>query len=725
MAEKRKTKSAGKSAAAGSGLSRDESPLAAGLAPAPSQYETAPGRAHPLGATVHAKGVNFAFFSQHATGMELLLFDEHDDPEPVQRIALYPERNKTFHFWHVDVLGLEPGMHYAVRVDGPEGVHDGHRFNRNKVLIDPYAKGNTNNLWDRGAACGPDDNLAKSLRSVVIDTDDYDWEGDEPLRHPMSQTVVYEMHVGGFTKHPSSGVKHPGTFAGVVEKIPYLKSLGVTAVELLPVFEFDETEVLRIGPAGQPLVNFWGYSTVSFFAPHRAYCTSPEEGTHLTEFRDMVKALHKAGIEVILDVVFNHTTEGNHDGPTINFKGFDNSIYYHQVASDRQYYMDYSGCGNTLNCNHPVAEKLIVECLEFWVREMHVDGFRFDEGSILARGQNGEVMAYPPVIWAIELSETLADTKIIAEAWDAAGLYQIGYFPGYRWAEWNGKYRDDIRRFLKGEPGLASAVANRMAGSSDLYQSSGHLPINSINFINCHDGFTLNDMVSYNDKHNWDNGESGNDGANDNNSWNCGVEGPSDDPAIETLRTRQVKNAFMMLMLSRGVPMFVAGDEIRRTQRGNNNAYCQDSDISWIDWSTQDKYPDVLRFFRKVIALRIRRREVHEPRFFTGAKNARGLKDLSWHGTQLDQPGWDDTNARVLAFTLAGFDDEADLHVMMNMHWDGLDFQLPSIEGRSWAVVVDTAAPSPADVADEGTERPVTGDKYHVPARSIVVLISK
>jgi glycogen operon protein len=688
-------------------------------------YEVGPGRAHPLGATVTPGGVNFAFFSQHATGVELLLFDEHDDPEPVQRIALYTDRNKTFHFWHVEVKGLQPGMHYALRVDGPWAPQEGHRFNRNKVLIDPYARGNTNNLWDRGAACGMDDNLAKSMRSVVLATDDYDWEGDTPLRRPMSETIIYEMHVGGFTRHPSAGVRHPGTFAGVVEKIPYLKSLGVTAVELLPVFEFDETEVIRLGPDGKPLVNYWGYSTVSFFAPHRAYCTSPEEGTHLSEFRDMVKALHKAGIEVILDVVFNHTTEGNHQGPTINFKGFDNSIYYHTVADDRQYYMDYSGCGNTLNCNHPITEKLIVECLEYWVREMHVDGFRFDEGSILARGQNGEVMAYPPVIWEIELSETLADTKIIAEAWDAAGLYQIGYFPGFRWAEWNGKYRDDMRRFLRGDGGLVGAVANRIAGSSDLYQTSGHLPINSINFINCHDGFTLNDTFSYNEKHNWANGENNNDGVNDNMSWNCGVEGPSDDPAVEALRNRQVKNAFALLMLSRGVPMFVAGDEVRRTQQGNNNAYCQDNEISWFDWSLLDRHAGVLRFFEQMIAFRKRMAAVHTPRFFTGTTNARGVKDLAWHGTLLGTPDWNDPNARAVAFTLGGFDNDPDLHVMVNMHWEPLDFELPAIAGRQWHLAINTDAPSPGDIAEPGLERPVAGATKRVAGRSIVALISR
>jgi isoamylase len=691
----------------------------------PAPYATAAGRPHPLGATVDAGGVNFAFFSQHATGMELLLFDEHDDPEPLQRIAIFPETNKTFHFWHVYVKGLRHGMHYALRVDGPWSPHEGHRFNRNKVLIDPYAKGNTKNLWDRAAACNLEDNLVHSLRSVVIDTAGYDWEGDEPLRRPMSETVIYEMHVGGFTRHPTSGVRNPGTFHGVTEMIPYLQSLGVTAVELLPTFEFDETEVVRIGPSGQPLVNYWGYSTVSFFAPHRSYCVSPEEGTHIDEFRDMVKALHRAGIEVILDVVFNHTTEGNHQGPTINFKGLDNRIYYHTVPADRQYYMDYSGCGNTLNCNHPITEKLIVECLEFWVRDMHVDGFRFDEGSILARGQEGEVLAYPPVIWQIELSEVLADTKIIAEAWDAAGLYQIGYFPGFRWAEWNGKYRDDLRRFLKGDAGLVSAVANRMAGSSDLYQSSGHLPINSVNFFTCHDGFTLNDLVSYNEKHNWGNGEDNTDGVNDNLSWNCGVEGPSDDPAVEALRTRQVKNAFVLLLLSRGVPMFVAGDEFRRTQRGNNNAYCQDNEVSWIDWSLRDQHADVVRFVSRMIDLRGRLAAVHAPRFFSGAINERGMRDVAWHGTVLEQPGWTDGGAKALAFTLAGFGDDADVHVLMNMHWEDLDFEVPAAPGRRWYQVVDTAAPSPSDITTPGAERLVSSETVRVTGRSVAVLMSR
>ena len=689
------------------------------------QYKTSSGRQHPLGATVDESGVNFALFSQNATGVELLLFNEHDHPEPAQVIALDPKTNKSFHFWHVYVEGLSAGMHYAYRVDGPNEPWNGHRFNRNKVLIDPYAKGNTNNLWNRVNACGPNDNMRTSLRSVVIDTKGYDWEGDQPLRRPMNESVIYEMNVRGFTKRENSNVKHPGTFRGVIEKIPYLKELGVTAVELLPVFEFDETEILRMDQEGKPLYNYWGYSTVSFFAPHRAFCVSPEDGTHLEEFRDMVKALHKAGIEVILDVVFNHTNEGNHQGPVINFKGIDNSIYYYLVNGDKQYYMDYSGCGNTMNCNHPIMDKFIVECLEFWVNEMHVDGFRFDEGSILSRGEDGAPMAHPPVVWNIELSESLADVKIIAEAWDAAGLYQIGYFPGYRWAEWNGRYRDDVRKFVKGEPGMTGALAARMSGSADLYQASGHLPLNSINFVVCHDGFTLNDLVSYNEKHNWANGEGNNDGGNDNDSWNCGVEGETDDQEVERLRNRQIKNFTVIQMLSQGAPMIVAGDEVRRTQGGNNNAYCQDNEISWFDWSLAENNKEMYRFFSRMIAFRKSHSTIHRARFFTGETNSRGLKDISWHGTMLNEPDWGDGGSRAISFTLGGFDGEADLHVMMNMYWEPLGFDIPAVQGRKWHRVVDTFMPSPSDILDKGKEELVKKDKYTVEGRSVVVLISK
>ncbi|MGK2858427.1 MAG: alpha-amylase family glycosyl hydrolase, partial [Thermoanaerobaculia bacterium] len=393
-------------------------------------HEVRSGRPHPLGARVDAEGVNFSVFSQHATGVELLLFESSESIEPYQTIRLHPLNNRTFFFWHCHVRDLGAGTHYAYRVDGPSDPASGHRFNRNKVLVDPYAFGNSNDLWVRGDACGPEDNLATSMRSVVIDLHTYDWEGDQTLNRPMRESILYEMHVGGFTASDTSGAKHRGTFRGVIEKIPYLKELGITAVELLPVMEYDEKEILRTLPSGMELRNFWGYSTIGFFAPTSNYCVSPQTGSHLDEFRDMVKELHKAGIEVILDVVFNHTNEGNHLGPTISFRGFDNSVYYHLVNGDPQYYMDFSGCGNTVNCNHPLVEKLISECLQFWVNEMHVDGFRFDEGSILSRGEDGAPLQHPPIIWRIEFDDSLGDTKVVAEAWDAAGLYQIGYFPG-------------------------------------------------------------------------------------------------------------------------------------------------------------------------------------------------------------------------------------------------------------------------------------------------------
>jgi glycogen operon protein len=445
----------------------------------------------------------------------------------------------------------------------------------------------------------------------------------------------------------------------------------------------------------------------------------------LREFRDLVKAMHKAGIEVILDVVFNHTDEGNHQGPTFCFKGIDNRSYYLLVPGALEYYMDFSGCGNTVNCNHPLAQKLIVDSLRYWVRETHVDGFRFDEGSILSRGEDGAPAVHPPLVWQIELDEELADTKLIAEAWDAAGLYQIGHFPGDRWAEWNGRYRDDVRRFVKGDPGLVGAIASRLGGSADIYQERGGSPLNSINFATCHDGFTLNDLVSFNQKHNVANGEDNRDGINDNLSWNCGAEGDSADASIESLRNRQVRNFMAILMLSRGVPMFVAGDEVRRSQGGNNNAYCQDNEISWFDWTLVNKNSGLLRFFKGMIHFRKMHAAVRRDQFFTGAVNERGLKDVSWHGTKLNEPGWGDANARSLAMTLAGFGPDPDLHVMFNMFWDGLDFELPVVPGRRWRLAVDTAQPSPHDVADPGTEPDVSGNTHRVEARSVVVLVNR
>jgi isoamylase len=695
--------------------------------PAPATatvFQTEDGAPHPLGATVLPDGVNFSLYSGSATGVDLLLFDKHVSPQAMQTIALIPSKNKTFHFWHIFVKNLKPGAHYAFRTRGPLVPDAGLRHNPNKVLIEPYARGNTKTVWNRGDACNDADNVATSLRSVVIDTKGYDWEGDKPLNRPIEDTIVYEMHVGGFTKSPTSKVKYPATFSGLIEKIPYLKELGVTAVELLPIFDFDETAPLRTVD-GKPLWNFWGYSTMSYFALHSAYCVQPEEGMHLKEFRDAVKTLHKAGIEVILDVVFNHTDEGNHQGPTFSFRGFDNRSYYILVPTAMQYYMDYSGCGNTFNCNHPIVEKFILECLRYWVLEAHVDGFRFDEGSILSRGEDGAPLAQPPMVWQIELDEDLMDTKLIAEAWDAAGLYQIGHFPGDRWGEWNGRFRDTIRRFVKGDGGIIGQVADAIGGSASLYEARGGRPTNSINFVDCHDGFTLNDLVSYNSKHNQANGEGNNDGISDNLSWNCGAEGDTSDASIEKLREQQIRSFATILLLSRGVPMLLAGDEARNTQHGNNNAYCQDNEVGWFDWSNPEKHAGLRRFWQRMIAFRKKHPALRMNAFYTGEVSWRGLKDITWHGTKLNSPGWDDSQARALGFTVAGFDQEPDIHVMMNMYWDALDMDIPVIAGWQWMRVVDTSLPSPSDIADTGKEVAYPGLSYKVNPRSIVVLLNK
>jgi glycogen operon protein len=700
--------------------------LERGLPKESRRYLAERGRNHPLGAHPDAGGINFAFFSEHATGMELLLFDRHDAAEPFQTIVLDHELNRSFAIWHAYLRGLRAPVFFALRVFGPDGDAGralGHRFDPQKVLIDPYTRGLDRTLWQRGSACVPGDNVATSLRSAVIDLADYDWEGDAPLCRPMEDLVVYEMHVGGFTRSTTANVARPGTFAGVVEKIPYLRDLGITAVELLPVFDFDDSEVRYVD--GRKLTNYWGYSTSAFFAPHAGFCVTPELGQHVREFRDMVKALHAAGIEVILDVVFNHTDEGNHLGPLYTFAGIDNENYYYLDPADRRFYYDYSGCGNTLMGNHPIVTKMIVECLEYWVREMHVDGFRFDEAAVLTRGTDGGVLEEPPVVWQIELSDALAETKIIAEAWDAAGAYQVGTYPGYRWAEWNGRYRDTMRRFVKGEPGLVGAVAARLTGSADMYQERGHRPTNTVNFVTCHDGFTLADLVSYDEKHNLANGEGNRDGNDDNMSWNCGVEGPTDDPAVRDLRARQTKNFATLLMLSRGIPMLVAGDEVGRTQQGNNNAYCQDNEISWFDWNLVDANPEMFRFFSTLLKFRLTHSVLRAPEFYTGLPNNRGVPDLTWHGTRLSAPGWDDPQARALACTIGGQGDDPDLHVMMNMYWEPMAFEIADVPDRHWTRAIDTALPSPADIAGSEAAQPIDSTTYLVSERSIVVLVSQ
>ena len=689
-----------------------------------ANYELLVGKTHPLGATVEKEGVNFSLYcDERATAVELLLFNQHDAIDPYLIIQLDPKVNRSFFFWHIFVKGLSEKTHYAYRVDGPYEPENGLIFDKEKVLIDPYSKGNNRSLWKRGDACIAGSNLHTSMRSCVLTLDDYDWQGDKPVNHPLHESIIYEMNVGGFTKSPSAKVKNPGTYAGLIEKIPYLKALGITSVELLPVFEFDDSEFRYVD--GKKLSNYWGYSTMNFFAPHSGYCVNPGEGNHLDEFRDLVKALHKADIGVILDVVFNHTDEGNDQGPMYSFKGLANEAYYFLVEQSKNFYFDYSGCGNTFKCNHPICEKFIMDCLEYWVRDMHVDGFRFDEGTILARSESGELMAHPPVVWSIELSDQLAETKVIAESWDAGGAYMVGSFPGKRWAEWNGVYRDDIRDFVRGEKGKIGAFAARICGSADMYQSRRDLPSNSINFIDVHDGFTLNDLVSYNSKHNQANGENNQDGANDNRSWNCGEEGITTDAKVNQLRQQQIKNFASILMLSKGVPMFVAGDEVCRTQLGNNNAYCQDNEISWFNWEDLETHSEMLRFWQRLICFRKAHPRFFRDRFYSGEINERGLADVTWHGCKLGEPGWNDPDSLALAMTLGAREQGQDIHIMFNMFWEPLQFELPVIATRNWHISINTASTSPNDIAIIGKEKIYKSSTYQVSARSIVVLISK
>ncbi len=685
-------------------------------------YPTRAGTRYPAGASPDANGCNFSLFSHHATQVELLLFERADSPAPRQIVRLDPALNKSFFAWHVYVEGLPENSWYAWRVDGPNDTErSGLRFDASKALLDPHALAVSQTLWDRHAASVEGDNSARCMRAGLV-RNDYDWEGDAPLAIPFENAIIYELHVGGFTRHASSQVRHPGTFAGLIEKIPYLLTLGITHVELLPVMAFDVQDVPP-GTAALGLENYWGYSTHSFFSPHPGYCVTPEQGTQRDEFRDLVKALHGAGIGVILDVVFNHTAEGGSDGPVINFRGLENGVFYHLDKQDKRIYRDYTGCGNTLNCNHPIVASFILNCLEYWVRDMHVDGFRFDLASVMTRGEDGEPLHDAPLIWGIELSEQLTASKLIAEAWDAAGLYQVGNFPGRRWAEWNGRYRDVMRRYLRGEAGIISEVATRISGSPDLYQPQHRLPINSINFITCHDGFTLHDLFSYARKHNAANGEDNRDGYDDNLSSNGGVEGHSDDPALNRLRRQQAKNAVAMLLLSQGVPMLLAGDERLNSQAGNNNAYCQNNALSWLDWTPDEGGAEMLRFTRHMIALRKRHPALMRRRFLTGHPlGERALPDISWYGADGEAPAWYDATAQVLAFTLAAIaPDEADLHVVMNMSAQTLRLPLPPIPGRRWRVSADTARASPDDFLPPDLLSFVATGLFAVCPRSVVV----
>ena len=676
------------------------------------------GRSAPLGATVSRGGVNFSVYSRGATGVELLLFDREDDARATGVVPLDPAENRTYHYWHVFVAGVRPGQMYGYRVHGPWDPASGMRFDPTKVLLDPYGRGVVvPKSYSRKAACGEADTAATAMKSVVADVSAYDWEDDVPLQRPSSQTIIYEMHVRGFTRHSSSGVPEQkrGTYAGVIEKIPYLQQLGITAVELLPMFQFDTLDA----PLGR--VNYWGYAPISFFAPHCGYSSGQDPLAPLDEFRDMVKALHRAGIEVILDVVFNHSAEGGDDGPTLSFRGLDNTTYY-ILEEDRSLYANYSGTGNTLNANHPIVRRMIVDCLRYWVEAMHVDGFRFDLASILARDPSGQVIPSPPVLLDIESEPALAGTKLIAEAWDAAGLYQVGSFVGDSWKEWNGRFRDDVRSFFRGEEGSINGFVDRLIGSPSLYGHEQRELEQSVNFVTCHDGFTLNDLVSYEVKHNEANGEDNRDGADDNRSWNCGVEGPTADPAVDKLRTRQVKNFLTVTMLSGGMPMMLMGDEVRRTQGGNNNAYCQDNETSWFDWTLLEKRADVHRFVSLLNARRVLR-DVEPERQRLSLNQLIRQAQLTWHGVRLHQPDWGHGSHSV-AFTTRLPSGRMLVHVILNAYWDPLEFELPPVAGGPWRRWIDTFLDSPHDIEEWERAPVVSGDRYRAEPRSVVVLFA-
>ncbi len=676
------------------------------------------GLSSPLGAALRDGGANFSLFSRMATGVELLLFDGEEDARPARTVSFDPIANRSYHYWHAFVPGIKPGQIYGYRVHGPKDSVNGLRFDPAKILLDPYGRAVVvPKGYTREAAGRDGDNAATAMKSAVVDSSLYDWEGDEPLRRPSARTIIYEMHVRGFTRHPSSGVdeKIRGTYAGLIKKIPYLQELGITAVELLPVFQFDAQDA----PKGR--LNYWGYAPISFFAPHQAFSSRQDALGPVNEFRDMVKALHRAGIEVILDVVFNHTTEGDEHGPTLCFRGIDNSAYYILEEGGARY-ANYTGCGNTLNANHAIVRRLIVDSLRYWVEEMHVDGFRFDLASILSRDANGHVLPNPPVLWDIETEPALAGTKLLAEAWDAAGLYQVGSFVGDAWKEWNGRFRDDVRDFVRGQPGAVSRMADCLVGSHDVYRHKEREAEQSVNFVTCHDGFTLNDLVSYNQKHNDANGEGNRDGANDNKSWNCGAEGPTEDQSVEELRNRQVKNFLTLTMMSLGVPMILMGDEVRHTQGGNNNAYCHDSELNWFDWSQLKRHADVFRFARLLIARRLLRDVEHEQHRVSLSQLLRDA-NKAWHGVKLNQPDWGESS-RCVAFTAEIRKERMLVHLILNAYWEPLEFELPPTKGNPWRRWADTSLLSPNDIVDWQAAPLIPEISYSTGSRSVVVLYS-
>lgn len=709
--------------------------------------EVQPGKAHPFGAIIGGRGVQFSLFSRHAASVSLLLFDNERDSVPAHEIKLDPRLYRTGDCWHVLVRGIKAGQLYLYRVDGPYQPFEGHRFNKYRVLIDPYAKALTGNFrWDISSAFGfipshPDADLSFSTREdisnfpkCIVISDSFDWEDDKPLNYPLSQTIIYEAHVVGLSAHPEAQrrfkIKNPGTFSSVAQMIPYLKELGITSLELLPVAEFDTSKYRdRINPiSGEPLENYWGYSTIAFFAPKSGYACSGARGEQVAEFKQMVKELHRFGIEIILDIVFNHSGEGNQMGHTLSFKGIDNKIYY-ILAPNPRFYLNYSGCGNTLNCNHPIMQEFILECLHYWVQEMHIDGFRFDLGSVLARDSKGRLMDNPPVLERIAQDPLLSDTKIIAEAWDAGGAYQVGQFPGGRWAEWNDRYRDDVRSFWRGDPHKTNSFATRLTGSEDLY--TGRKPYHSINYITAHDGFTLADLVSYEAKHNQVNGEDNRDGSNNNLGKNWGVEGPTKNRKIRQIRSQMIHNFLGTLLISSGTPMLLGGDEFRRTQNGNNNAYCQNNPISWLNYSLIEQYPETHRFVRFLIEFRKTHPALQRQEFFKGRDSSgNAVPDIGWFCENGRPMNWDRPE-NILGLRIDGShrkiraDDDADICMFFNATKRTIRFLIPQPrKGQTWGRVIDTAQPSPRDILEPGKEQLIdNATHYQLLAHSLVVLI--
>ncbi|HXR72573.1 glycogen debranching protein GlgX [Actinocrinis sp.] len=686
--------------------------------------DVCPGRPLPFGATPVDGGVNFSVYSNRAAAMTLVLY-QRGKPAPFAELPL-PDAFRIGGVFAVTVFGLDlEDLEYGYRATAPEQPDPHDRFDERVVLCDPYARAITG--AEEWGVRAPAQNRFRAL----VPPDDFDWEGDRPLRIRDADLVIYEAHVRGFTRHPNSGVRHPGTFAGFAEKIPYLRDLGVNCVELMPVFEFDESGNPRSDPAtGQPLHDYWGYNTVGFFAPKASYAATGRFGMQVDEFKNLVKQLHKAGIAVLLDVVFNHTAEGNDLGPTISFRGLDNRTYYMLNGDGR--YQNYSGTGNTVNCNHPVVRGFVLDCLRYWAAECHVDGFRFDLAAVLGRGPDGRPLENPPLLEALAHDPVLRDCKLIAEAWDAAGLYQVGNFPDYcRWAEWNGRYRDAARRFLRGEPGLAREMATRLVGSPDLYGGRGATA--SVNFITAHGGFTLHDLVSYEHKRNAANGEDGRDGESRNLSWNCGAEGPSGDPQIAALRRRQMRNALLVLLTAHGVPMLLAGDEVARTQHGNNNAYCHDSELSWFDWDLVEQETDLLRFVRRAVAFRRAHPALRRAGHPIGQANGtRGdlFPDMSWHGVEPWRPDWSHHNRLLAAMFYDRLPDGGHdcVYLAVNTFWEPLDLRLPELKPPRlrWHRFADTAAAPPEDAFAPGTEPEIPDQgRLRVGPRSTVVLTAR